>query len=309
MVMRLSRILLCLSRRGLSHNDVTFENILVNGDRGVNLIDYDQATRSGCIVSLYRSFCARRRKGGIVHGSVLSLTKDYIKQRIPAGSLECFKRFMRRPDADRALPAIAETEEHPARRLFEAWRMAQRSDASSPGVQLAYYSFDHLGYHFPGERPWAARWAALRSITDYRGRRILELGCNMALLSSYLLKEGEAAACLAVDVDRQIIESAQLVASALGVRPDFRIQDLDAPQMWEDDLDGFKPDIVFALNVLEWVRDRERLMRFLGRFREVIFEGHDSVETEIRRFRDVGFDDIRLVTITERKRPLMHCRK
>jgi hypothetical protein len=99
------------------------------------------------------------------------------------------------------------------------------------------------------------------------------------------------------------------VASALGVCPDFRIQDFDAPEMWEDELEGFKPDIVFALNVLQWVRDKGRLMAFLGRFHEIIFEGHDSVEMEMRRFRDIGFSDIRLVTITERKRPLMYCRK
>lgn len=244
-----------------------------------------------------------------MHGSIISLTKDYIKQRVPAGSLTRLRRFLRKGDVDAALPVIPDAAGCLERRMLEAWRMAQRSDASSPGVQLAYYSLDYLGYHFPGERPWAARWATLRSITDCSGRRILELGCNMALLSSCLLKEGGAAACLAVDVDPQIIEAARLVASALGVCPDFRIQDFDAPEMWEDELEGFKPDIVFALNVLQWVRDKGRLMAFLGRFHEIIFEGHDSVEMEMRRFRDIGFSDIRLVTITERKRPLMYCRK
>jgi hypothetical protein len=33
---------------------------------------------------------------------------------------------------------------------------------------------------------------------------------------------------------------------------------------------------VFALNLLNWVEDKTRLLAVLGRFEELIFEGHDS---------------------------------
>ncbi len=70
-----------------------------------------------------------------------------------------------------------------------------------------------------------------------------------------------------------------------------------------------KPDIVFALSVLNWVKDKERLLKFLGRYREVIFEGHDSVAVETERFKQVGFGHITLIAVSERDRPLLHCRK
>ena len=44
---------------------------------------------------------------------------------------------------------------------------------------------------------------------------------------------------------------------------------------------------------------------FLGRFDEVILEGHDSSRTERNRLRQVGFTEIELVDTSERGRPLL----
>ena len=82
------------------------------------------------------------------------------------------------------------------RALHEAWRIAADANASAPGQQVAYYELDWQGLCFPGERPWTARWRVLRHVVPYGNRRVLELGCNMALLSTFLLKEAGASAAL-----------------------------------------------------------------------------------------------------------------
>ena len=69
------------------------------------------------------------------------------------------------------------------------------------------------------------------------------------------------------------------------------------------------PDVVFCLSVLNWVRDEGRLLAFLGRFEELVYEGHDSARAEARRLRAAGFGSIRLVATSERRRPILHCRK
>ncbi len=67
--------------------------------------------------------------------------------------------------------------------------------------------------------------------------------------------------------------------------------------------------MVFALSVDHWLRDRARFLAFLGRFDELIFEGHDSARTERRRLAAAGFTAIELIYSSERGRPVLHCRK
>jgi predicted nicotinamide N-methyase len=174
---------------------------------------------------------------------------------------------------------------------------------------IAYYELEFDGLRFPGERPWAMRWRVLRHATRYTGRRVLELGCNMALLSTFALKEAGAAAALAVDRDPAILAAAAKVALAIGVQPTFRQIDLDRDDDWEDQLEAFAPDVVVALSVLHWVQDKARLLAFLGRFDEVLFEGHDSSRIERGRLRQAGFTEIDLVDTSERGRPILLARK
>jgi hypothetical protein len=66
---------------------------------------------------------------------------------------------------------------------------------------------------------------------------------------------------------------------------------------------------VVALSVLHWLQDKSRFLTFLGRFDEVIFEGHDSSRTERRRLRQAGFTEIDLIDTSERGRPILLARK
>ena len=209
----------------------------------------------------------------------------------------------------RTLPVLPDSASSQLKNLLQAWKIAQDSEANAPGQHLAYYSLSLEGYHFPGERPWIDRWDTLRSITDYSSKRILELGCNMGMLSTHLLKDCNVKAALAVDADAKILESAEHVGLAFDVRPILRRIDFDSDDDWEAELADFKADIVFALSVLNWVQDKQRLLNFLGDYAEVIFEGHDSVEVETNRLRTVGFRRFDIVGISERGRAVIHCQK
>jgi hypothetical protein len=93
------------------------------------------------------------------------------------------------------------------------------------------------------------------------------------------------------------------------VAPEFRRIDFDRDAGWEDRLEAFRPDVVIALSVLHWVEDQARFLAFLGRFGEVVFEGHDSSQIERERLRRAGFAEVDLVDTSERGRPILLARK
>jgi SAM-dependent methyltransferase len=207
------------------------------------------------------------------------------------------------------LPVLPRDATAAHRLLLRAWDKAQVCRSNAPGVPAAYYSLVYDGVQFPGKRPWHDRWSYLEGATCYRRKRVLELGCNMGLLSTYVMKAGGAAAAMGVDADGGVLQAARLVARALGVAPEFSQIDLDSPEPWESRLLDFRADLVFALSVLKWVRDKARLLAFLGNFPELVYEGHDGLDIEVARLKSAGFQHIRLICESERRRPVIYCRR
>ncbi len=113
------------------------------------------------------------------------------------------------------------------RKIAAAWTSRRDHQPVRQVQKSPDYSIDLEGVVFPGERPWEARWSYLESAADYRNRRVLELGCNLGLLSTWALTHGGASAALGVDHDPDIVRAAGLVAEAFGVRPEFRVVDFD----------------------------------------------------------------------------------
>ena len=149
-------------------------------------------------------------------------------------------------------------------------------------------------------------WTRIREIVSFSGKSVVEIGASMGLLCSFALLEG-ARASRGIDGDAAIVDAAREIARVLGVAPAFEVRCADAAEPWEDRLTG--ADLAVALSVREWAGDHERLLRFLGRHREVLYEGHDAVEIEEQRLRHMGFTDISLVLMTERHRPLLYACK
>jgi len=187
--------------------------------------------------------------------------------------------------------------------LAEAWRIALRSKASAPDVDIAYYSIDISGINFPGERPWIIRWERIRRSLDFKGKRLLELGCNMGLLSIHAKLSG-AAACLGIDIDKEILRAAELASRAFGTDVVYRQLDLADSFPWEEELSGF--DVVSALSVLHWVKDKKRVWSFIAQHKEVLYEGHESEHEAEVELRQAGFTHIVRLGTTERNRQMFY---
>lgn len=308
---KLAIILLRLSWCGISHNDIKPDNILITNDNSVSLVDFDQASRATFLQAFASQFLGISIGGITMYHSLTSVVKDHLRRSLPPKVVDVLRRLKQRRESKilRTLPDLPPDASSQLRTLREAWRLAQISNANAPGSGLAYYTLTLEGYCFHGERPWIPRWNMLRSATDYSGKRILELGCNMGLLSTFLLKECDAKAALGVDVDARILDAAKLISTAFNVKLDLKVIDCDDAGDWDTTLIDFSPDIVFALNVLNWVKDKKRLLNFLGRFQEVIFEGHDNFAIESKRLNGIGFKEIDVVGVSERGREVIRCRK
>ncbi len=310
---RVLALALRLSARGVVHGDITPANVLVGRDGTVWLVDFDQAQLATPMRSVVANLFGGTINGLRIQSSMLSFTKRMLRKTLPHGAITFLggaRRILTGKRRDyippiRPLPANASER---LRTLHEAWRAGAASDANAPGEGVCYYSLDVDGFRLPGEREWAPRWSLFSRHVDFRGARVLELGCNMGLLGTFALASG-AAAAYGVDVDREILRANALVQRAFGVSYETWTQDFDSPGAWEDQLAAFRPTIVTALSVLNWVKDKDRFMRFLGRFETVLFEGHDSAEVESGRFRAVGFTRIDVIATSERGRPVLVARK
>jgi len=243
--------------------------------------------------------------------SATELVKQTAKSVMPASLLRFGRRLQRffygygwrMPPPLAPLPPQASPE---LARAHRAWQVAAGAEANQ--VHICYYSMEFEGFHLPGERPWEPRWRLLQRSVSVEGARILELGCNLGLLSTFALRDG-AAAALGVDIDATLLEANRLLQQAFRVSYPTRHLDFDDAAAWEDELAAFGPTIVTALSVFHWVRDSQRFLRFLSRFNVLLFEGHDSDAVELARLKEGGFNDVTLVGRSERNRSVFLARR
>ena len=305
----LSKILYRLSLCGISHNDIVPDNVLVLKDFKISLVDFDQATKTSTLVALARQFLGINIGESKVNYSIITVFKYYLKKKFPGTIIRLKKMLGKNYLQIEKLPTLNANDDDSKKKLLKAWELAQLSNASSPGVPIAYYALEYNGTYYPGERPWSKRWNELKNISDYSDKTIIELGCNMGLLSVSLLKNAGAKKCIGVDHDSSILKSAKIISEVFNVDPEFFQIDFDSKNNWEEQLYSFNADIIFVLNILNWVNDKERFLRFLSAFNEVIFEGHDLPEIEKDRFAQLGFNSIQEIGYSERERIILRCRK
>lgn len=236
---------------------------------------------------------------------------DFAKATLPPAALRFARRVQRyfygygwrRPAPLGPLPPDASPE---LAMVHRAWQLGAASEATQN--HHCYYSITFQGFPLPGERPWHGRWWLLAGALDWRGARVLELGCNLGLLSTFVLRAG-AQDAFGVDFDPMLMEANRLVQRAFRVSYRTAAWDFNDPRPWEEELAAFQPTIVTALSVLHWVRHKERFLAFLGRFDTLLFEGHDSDATEQERLERIGFRHITLVGASERGRSVFLAQK
>lgn len=285
---------------GVAHRDLRTDNVLVDGGR-VHLIDFDRAGAAPPAEAAVADWI------GVSGGGVSFYPFWKLALFVLAPKTETFARRARSAvtSLGRGLPSVPAGDEQ-LETLRQAWLRAQQSKANAPGQGVAYYAFTFRAHHFPGERPWYLRWEAIRRAVDFRGKNLVELGSNMGLLSTFAVLHGGQSA-RGVDGDEAIVEAANLVARALDAPATFRKVDLLSDENWESTLAG--GDIVAAMSLLHWLPDPTRLLDFLRGHDEVIFEGHDPLDIERSRLRDLGFQHVDVVQQTERGRFVLHARR
>ena len=306
---RLLGLLLRLSAKAIAHGDVKPENVLIDASGGPWLVDFDQAHQSTPFQSILANFFGWRIKGVTIHGGAAQFLKDLLKSALPRSVLNLARHARRRlgfgPSARVPLLAPLPSGASPQlASLHRAWQMAANSDANAPGQGVSYYSMTFEAFLLPGERSWEDRWRVFNEAVTWSEARVLELGCNLGLLSTFAKLNG-AEAVLGVDADADILQANRLVQRAFNI--DYRTVQcsFDDPRAWEEEFAAFRPTIVTALSVLNWVAQKDRFMQFLGRFDRVLFEGHDSDVIECRRLEAVGFTRVELLARSERQRAVI----
>jgi tRNA A-37 threonylcarbamoyl transferase component Bud32 len=298
-----------LNRTGVSHGDLGAQNAGRNRNGKMVLLDFDQAVCSHPIRCFLRDMwgfpCRSRgaqftiwdRLGEL--GLVVPLFRciQWLRSRLGQ------KRFDKGRLIDNLSARAAARGDVRLQRLAECWRDAAASGANSPGAGIAYYSLDLAGMNFPGERPWVLRWEMISRAVSFRGKRVVELGCNLGLLSIHASLVG-AGTVVGADHNQQILDAAAKAAAVFCAEVTFRQVDFDHDADWETRLGT--GDLVTALSVTYWLRDKERLWNYIGRFPEAVFEGHEPAEEIRTRLKARGFAVIEELGVSERNRIIFH---
>lgn len=286
-----------IHRKGICHTDLRADNILVSASGQVRVIDFDRANLGTSLDYVLADWLGISRFG-ISENPYWKLAIFTLFPRIESAGLRIRKLLGLNRKMMPSFPADRELQG-----LEKAWSAARDARANAPGQYIAYYSFTYKNWHFLGERPWYLRWEPIRNCVDFVDKFVLELGCNMGLFSLFAMAHG-ARRALGIDKDNEIIEVASLLGKSLGIDANFECVDLGLSPDWEEKLKG--ADIVIAMSLIHWLPNKERVLKFLGQHREVIYEGHATLSSEILRLNSIGFHHVKVLCETERGRHVLY---
>ncbi len=307
---KIYRIILSINKRDIAHRDIKPSNIIVNKDGSVSIIDFDQGLKASKTHAYLIDVIGIGTPNKNGYFCFVNLIERYIPEK-PLWSKPIFLALkiiqkLSKINLYQKGKNLGDPSDKDIKNLMEAWKIGESAGANSPGNHIAYYSLDAGGVHFPGERPWILRWSKIFNKVDFKGKRILECGCNLALLSAFAKNAG-AKECVGVDINSKILTGSNLVSKALHVENTFFQVDFDSSEKWEEKLSGF--DMVIALSVVNWLKDPLRFMAFLGKHKEILYEGHDSIQVETEKLTKAGFKTIDLIFISERNRATFYASK
>jgi SAM-dependent methyltransferase len=184
-----------------------------------------------------------------------------------------------------------------AKALYKLWYK------NFPKKGARYYDFDLNGLHFKGSRPWQERWDLISNATSFENKKVLELGSNVGICSIFIAKYLPVSSVVAVDHERSFTRLCSRMQDVFEVEFPVYCLDLDHDS-FEKTL-GYDYDIVICMSLYNWVKDKTRLLKYLSHFSQVIYEGHDSKEIEVRRLEKAGFKYHKLLGYGKEIRPVL----
>lgn len=174
------------------------------------------------------------------------------------------------------------------------------------GSKCSYYSLELDGFKYEGERNWNLRWDILKDACNYQDKRILDIGCNIAITLTYMKKFRNAGYCLGVDMPDTLLSktgkpntmtAAKKLDDAFKVSNDYLQIDLNDSN-YESHI-GTNFDIVIVMSILKWIDDKERFLNYLKNFNTIIYEAHESNKEIIELFSRIGFNKYKILGETQ----------
>lgn len=175
--------------------------------------------------------------------------------------------------------------------IEEAWSMSTGGMDKKP-----YYSIVINGKYFDGERAWKLRYSKFYQEIDWPGLKVLDLGTCMGMVPVYLLKYHGLDSATAIDFNNHHILATDTVRRAFRIPEEkMRIINIDLDNSDYEDVLGYGYDVVFCLSFLRWIKNKERLLKYLSNFRDIIFEAHDLDGDVISIFKEMGYTKQKLL--------------
>lgn len=166
-----------------------------------------------------------------------------------------------------------------------------------------YYQLEFNGKILHGKREWKVRWDLLSTGVNWTRKRVLELGSNTGICSLFLSKYMPVEKVVAIDKLPKAVLYMQRLQDIFHTK--FSVYQLDLDEDPYESILGYDYDIVLCMSLYRWVHNKERLLRYLSRFSEILYEGHHSAEEEIARFESIGFHKHVFLGMTDARRALI----
>jgi SAM-dependent methyltransferase len=179
-------------------------------------------------------------------------------------------------------------------------KLEEAFSLNTSGNGKCYYGANLGGVTYIGERDWDVRWNLVKDCINFNNKNVIEIGCNMGIFINYLKKFRNINKAVGVDQPddlliktnkKDTIKAAKLLTQGLCLQEnDINYVQIDLnKENYENSL-GTDFDIAIAMSIYKWIDDKDRFLTYLSNFKTVLYEGHDSDDVEIERFKQKGFD-------------------
>jgi SAM-dependent methyltransferase len=152
-----------------------------------------------------------------------------------------------------------------------------------------YYTLEINGEIFQGLRPWKFRWELYNKDQIFEGKKVIDLGSNIGIPSIFIKKYGQASLVFAVEKDPEALSQQKQLQEIFNV--DIICYNLNFDHDDYEKILGYDYDIALCASTFHWIANskKERFLHYLSYFNQVLYEGHESLPTEMHRFRNIGF--------------------